>query len=311
MTQITKSDFLEKLQKKSKLVTDVRGSDGWKYYNKEDGKKIEKVHRADIYVYIQVDKYSIRNISFESENEILSAYTKENMEMILRELPARIKETKQNYKEYLKTKEGKEYILTRKVKEFAQSTAVDQDEHGIYRSSDDISIYVIEAVNSKKDMKKYHASGELLALVRVSRERAYSRQYTRNFGKGKRSDIYLIGQNETGTRFAHPVSDSCETLEQAINWIWDNNKIIARHGDIAITESKTVKNLTGQIVNEYQIMDSHVFTGELHKNGSTYVRNGTLIHKKGQHPDVHIGNDWMKIIRAKRYRKANAIGTRD
>jgi hypothetical protein len=311
MAQINKSDFLEKLQKKSKLVTDVRGSDGWKYYSKEEGKKIEKVHRASLIIQLQMDKYSIRNISMDSENDILAAYTKENMEMVIRELPTRIKEEKQAHKEYLKTKEGKAHILNKKVQEFAQSTAVDQDHHGIYQSGDDVYISVIEAVNTKKDLKKYHASGELLALVKVSRERTYSKQYTRQFGKGRRSDKYLIGQNETGTRFAHPVSDSCETLEQAINWIWDNNKIIARHGDIAITESKTVKNLTGQIVNEYQIMDSHVFTGELHKNGSTYVRNGTLIHKKGQHPDVHIGNDWMKIIRAKRYRKANAIGTRD
>jgi hypothetical protein len=159
-------------------------------------------------------------------------------------------------------------------------------------------------------MKKYFASGEFIALVTINRSRTYSKQYTRNFGTGDRSDKYIIGTNETGSRFAHQVPDSVKTLSDAIKWIWQDQEIIARHGDIAITASKTIKNKTGEQAVDSQIIDSHVFTGEMAKNGSIYVRNGVIKHQKNQHPDVVVGSDWCKVIIAKRYRKG-MVGTRD
>lgn len=300
MVKITKKLMLETLNNKYN-VKDIVGHEGCTYMNGE-------VRKTSVTVYTNLNQICYTTMYFEFDKTL--PYMAENLEIIMKEYPSKLKELKQKYKEWLKTPEGKKRVLEERVKEFAQSTAVDQDEHGIYQSGDSVSIYVNDVVSSKKEMKNYFASGDFLALVTVNRSRTYSKAYTSRYGTGDRSDKYLIGANETGSRFAHQVPDKCNSLSEAIDWIWNGEKIIARHGDIAIIQSKTIKNKIGVQVENEQIIDSHVFSGEFSKNGSMYVRNGVIKHLKNQHPDVVVGSDWCKIIIAKRFMKGMG-GTKD
>lgn len=296
MTILNKFDMLDELQKKFPEIENIS-----MYTEYSTG--IQK-----LYVKLKEERLNNSGHIYFNPTENNKVYSTEMLNQVKKEFKAAYKENVKKYKKWLKTPEGKQKVLENKIKKLAREAAFRADEHGAYRSGDDVYINVLDSVNTARDKKKYFVSGEFLALIKLTRVRTYSKQYTRQFGTGKRYDYYLIGENETGTIFAHQVYDNIENIKDALDWVWEENKFTARHGDIAITPAEPYhrKNIL-QVENE-PIVDAHVFTGEMIKNGSIYVKNGILKHLKNQHPDVIVPDQWHKVIIAKRHHKISSRG---
>lgn len=77
-----------------------------------------------------------------------------------------------------------------------------------------------------------------MALIEVTRERWYRRSYHSTYGwhPSTATERYLVGRNEIGTYYAHRVSDRCDTVREAVGWIWrdQEDRIVARQGDVAL-----------------------------------------------------------------------------
>jgi ribonuclease HI len=298
--QIYKKDLVYALQKAFPEIKNVIG------------RAADEEQPAHLVIH---SKYVFKGITFYLENiEIFSAtknkppYTEELLKKALKEFPRLKREKIKKHKAWLKSPDGKKHLLNLRVERFARDTAIAHDQHGIYQSGDSIFIDVMDVTENPKELKKYHASGDILALVGISRTRTYS--HSCGHSPSRRYDKYLIGLNETGTKFAHQVHTSCMTLQDAVNFIWQNQEITARHGDIAITPAKAVKTKRGVQVENRRLIDSHVFTGEFLDLNSPYVRNGIIHHEKDQHPDVVVPNSWFRILFAKRSTKG-MVGTWD
>lgn len=310
-TTMLKADMETAILKKFKQIRSVSASYGWTYET--------EFHTAVFTIYVKDRRLNGSNVIYiRSREEIKNPYTEANLKTIIEEFPALYKENKEKYKEWLKTSQGKEFLKIEKRTEeknkvinFVKDSRILIDEHRAYHSGDTLYYTVLDLVKGKKELSKYHATGDFLAVVQIERVRTYSKAYTRQFGPGKRYDKYLVGSNEIGTKFVHPVPDKIGTVKSAINWIWDDNEIVARQGDVAITPSKTIKNKVGEKTT-IRIIDSHMFSGEVIQNGSTYVRNGMLFHEKQQHPEIFVEDQWMKILVGKRFHKvASRGGTAD
>lgn len=293
--RINKMDMLGKLWVKFPIIRDITV-----YREFPTG-------RRGLYVGIKEDRLNNSDYMYFFPDGDYDIYSDEMLKQVLKEFKTKYRENVKQYKEWLKTPKGKDKIFREKIENFALTAARRADEHGAYHTSDRMDVTILDYVTGKAK-RKYFATGEFLALVRINRERTYSKAYTRNFGTGKRKDTFLIGINETGSTFAHQVSDKITTIEDAEKWIWNNNEITARHGDIAITPAKVVIKKPGDHVENEQLIDAHMFTGEIKRNGAIYVRNGVLHHDKQQHPDITIPDKWYKIVFAKRYHKIGARG---
>jgi len=234
-------------------------------------------------------------------------YTEENLKFLIKLLPKRIKELK-------KTQTAKKLIYINQLKELVQETAIDHDEHRVYLSNDDIDIYIQDYINNKKDLKKYHATGKVLILAKVLRSRSYSK--SSKWYPSRREDKYLVGYNESGSKFAHQVSDSCNSIGTAIRWIWnlgplDSLKNLTRQGDVAVFKIEEKCKKFKEVTN-YQIIDSHFCDGKISRRGNQfYISDGKIYHKKNQHPEIIIPKDfWYKIKIGRRSTKG-MTGTRD
>ena len=123
------------------------------------------------------------------------------------------------------------------------------DEHGKWDGSGDkYKVAPLDYVYPKSAIKSpYHDMGNKgIALIEIQRTRWYSNGYHRNgYPPSVATNTYMIGKNECGTWFCHPVNTSCETVEQALAWIWGNRheSIIARQGDIALIKGKGPKGI--------------------------------------------------------------------
>lgn len=255
----------------------------------------------------------LHNRVYQTETPAITSsnYTAKNTEAI-NDFIASHKDTFQGFrkqhKEYLHSPEGKKMLAYADAKALAQRAGLHHDEHGGYGRGDYHTIIVQDVVSQKKQLQTLFSAGNILALIKDSRERVYSKKYMASFGGGHRSDKYLVGTNENGVPFAHGVSKACASVEQAVSWIWGGAAITARHGDVAIATSTLSEKTQGEMVTDVVIHDAHHFTGEMHRNGSVHVRNGTLHHTKNQHPDIVIGAQWQRIVIAKR---AAVGGSRD
>lgn len=176
---------------------------------------------------------------------------------------------------------------------------LEYDEHGGYGSGDYFDLGIIEFVHTKKDLAKYHATGDYLGLVTQSRTRVYAK--SSDYRSSERKDRFLVGTNENGLPFVHQVSNNCRTLGDAVAWIWKGAAIEQRQGDVAITASP-YKNVEGEEVDR-QILGSHWVIGEIKENGSTHVRNAFIYHTKDQHPPIYVGAEWKRIVLGRRSEK--------
>jgi len=160
-------------------------------------------------------------------------------------------------------------------------------------------IHVIDIIYGD-GLALYNGLPPVLAVVEHARKRVYAKSSA--WFPGYRSDRYLIGQNDSGTAFAHQVSHNVVTVAGAHNWIWSGAVIIARQGDVGVAPSH-LKNVTGDDC-DIPIGGGHSrhrFVGECYDNGSLHVRSGFLIHTAGQHPPIYLdGSCWRRIVIARR-----------
>lgn len=148
----------------------------------------------------------------------------------------------------------------------------------------------------------------------ICQVRQFTRQYKNGFGNTKKS-YFLIGYNENGNPFAHPVSGhkihaaikkdpSPESPVRAARaWIWgikeDQLDRVLRNGDTALIPAKRPPKTAEEITPDngmMKIIDSHyIYSRDIRLNGDIYAHNPTLRHFKNQHP-TQKGKGWYKIV---------------
>lgn len=167
------------------------------------------------------------------------------------------------------------------------------DEHG-YRRGDYRTTTGIDYIPPHLSAAPpYCDSGNAgLGLIEIERTRIYAR--SSKWYPSKTSTRFLVGRNETGTHFAHPVPGACETVYEAVQWIWSNqaNRIVQRQGDIALVWSAGPK-MPARLPVGHRIVDHHV------------------IHVT--HPPLPLPGKGQRIIVGRRASetRAAAIATRD
>lgn len=152
--------------------------------------------------------------------------------------------------------------------------------------------------------------GQQLALVQVRECRFRPGRYSR-----VRKDYYLVGRNENGNVFAHPVDAKSNTpILEVLSAIWGCDlrdlSDIVRNGDVALIPVRSIPTdaqpVTGSISADMLTgadisAQSHVVTGELRviwraSGAEVYVqRAGKIEHSKGQHPTARVKLGWWRV----------------
>lgn len=168
------------------------------------------------------------------------------------------------------------------------------DEHGSYSRGDHLSVYGLDLVGHWESAAApyWDMGGEGLGLVECTRTRTYAK--SSKWGPSRVSTRFLVGKNEAGTYFSHPVGPNCATVEEAVQWIWSGkaDKIIQRQGDIALISG-----------NSGPRMPAHLPTG--HKIQGDIITHAT-------HPDLPMPkNPGERIIIGRRAAERASEATRD
>lgn len=145
-------------------------------------------------------------------------------------------------------------------------------------------------------------SERFLIVIQI---RQFVRARKNGFGQ-VRKNYFLVGTNEDGTCFAHPVES--RVIHAAIkadkdvvlacqNWIFDGDyaKMI-RHGDLALIPCSRRPAAPVAPRKKMVLEGSHQLSATaIRQNGHLYAKNPSLIHTPGTHPDVR-GEGWYKIV---------------
>jgi len=148
-------------------------------------------------------------------------------------------------------------------------------------------------------------TGELLAVVQI-RQSVSGRRWNR-----VRKNYFLLGRNEDGSTFAHPVSAMCvhsairagqDVVRRVQDWIFGGDYgQVRRQGDIALIP---LRRAAGERTPLQMMLleDSH----ELHASevrlgagGVVYAKDPRLTHLPGAHPTV-VADGWHKIVSGRR-----------
>lgn len=151
-------------------------------------------------------------------------------------------------------------------------------------------------------------TGELLAVIQV---RQFERRYKNGY-PNIRKNYFLIGENEDGTAFAHPVSANVihaairagrDVILAVQNWIFGGDyESLVRHGDLALIPMKSRPAGTkGQLRKVALLESSHRLEAAQIANvdGRIYAKNPTLIHLPGTHPTVE-ASGWNRVVIGRR-----------
>ncbi len=126
--------------------------------------------------------------------------------------------------------------IRRSAEQLAVKAGHISDEHGWYDRGDHIRVTGLDFVPPYRSMAAPYLDlgGEGLGLVEVERTRRYAKRYS--YGPSVARTRFLVGRNESGTYFAHPVPQAMATVKEALAWMWQGleSEIIARQGDIAL-----------------------------------------------------------------------------
>jgi len=232
-----------------------------------------------------------------------------NLQLFASSLPAGLVLSPEDLKE-IKEKREKDKAR-QQVIEICQSLAWNIDEHGGFvpgprggssARGDYFSIEILDILQYKKsyrkpyfNMSKDHAP---LALVRLNRKRVYAK--SSNWFPRTTSSLYLVGQNESGTYFAHAISSRLQpsdkrrsnpTIQDALTWIWnipDLSLLQRRQGDIAVVKSSGRSHV---------LPAGHMLQGDM------------IIHET--HPSIQAPGKGEKIIVGRRAKPAVDGQTRD
>lgn len=148
-------------------------------------------------------------------------------------------------------------------------------------------------------------TGALLAVIQI-RQAESGRRWTR-----VRKNYFLIGHNEDGTAFAHPVSAMCvhhairagkDVIRAVQDWIFGGDYAqLLRQGDIGLIplrraagERTPLRSLV--LEDSHELQASEIRFGE---DGVVYAKDPTIIHLPGAHPTV-AADGWHKIVSGRR-----------
>jgi len=155
-------------------------------------------------------------------------------------------------------------------------------------------------------------TGALLAVVQV-RQAVSGRRWTQ-----VRKNYYLIGTNEDGTTFAHPVSSNVvhaairagrdviragrDVIRAVQGWIFgcDYDQVI-RQGDLALIPMRRAAGertpLRSMVLEDsHELQASEIRFGG---GGVVYAKDPRLVHTPGAHPPV-AADGWHKIVSGRR-----------
>jgi hypothetical protein len=148
-------------------------------------------------------------------------------------------------------------------------------------------------------------SGELLVVVQI-RQAVAGRRWTRI-----RKNYYLLGTNEDGTAFAHPVSAPVvhsairagqDVVRRVQDWIFGGDYgLLIRQGDLALIPLRRAAGERTPL-RSMVLEDSHELQASeirLGPDGVVYAKDPTLIHLPGVHPTV-AATGWHKVITGRR-----------
>lgn len=147
--------------------------------------------------------------------------------------------------------------------------------------------------------------GGFLGVIQV---REFYRRKANRFPEIRKS-YFLLGQNEDGTYFAHPVESrvihnavkkGADVVEAIQSWIFgtDYSKVI-RQGDLCLIPVRSVK---GEDVGTEKIIEkSHrLMADRILQNGDIYCINPNLVHLNGTHPTLQNLEGKYKVVVGKR-----------
>lgn len=146
-------------------------------------------------------------------------------------------------------------------------------------------------------------SGAFLCIVQVRR---YEKVH-KNWYPSIRKNYFLVGTNEDGTVFAHPLPSSViryainhgrDAILAAQNWMFGTTDYsqIVRQGDVALLPCKRPPQ-EGEVASYERaanIEKSHLLVAdEIRRNGNVYAKNPRLTHPT--HPYVE-ARGWFKVV---------------
>lgn len=132
----------------------------------------------------------------------------------------------------------------RKAQGLATRAGMQHDEHGFHSSRGDyLTTDVLDFVPARqaKAAPFFDFGNAGLALIEITRKRVYAN--SSKFRVGYARTRFVVGRNESGTFFAHAVSRRCDSLEEALDWIWSGKSrdIVRRQGDVAVVRGAAPK----------------------------------------------------------------------
>lgn len=180
------------------------------------------------------------------------------------------------------------------AKKLALKAGYETDEHGTYQRGDHLTVLGLDFVPpyQSKVAPYMDMGGEGLGLIKVERTRVYSK--SSNWRPSSVSTYFLVGKNETGTYFSHPVVP-CTTILGALEWIWSghSHQILARQGDIALIQAPGPK-----------LPPSGLPRGHLLNHLEEKIQHNT-------HPDLSFPGKGERAIVAKRAAERSTAAVRD
>lgn len=143
-------------------------------------------------------------------------------------------------------------------------------------------------------------SGSLLIILQVRR---YEKRH-KNWWPSVRKNYFLVGYNEDGTAFSHPVSSNvihsairrgADPILAVQNWMFNGDYTrMVRQGDVTLVPVKVAAAPEIEEI-EATLEDSHRLTADaLRQNGHLYALNPTLVHLPGTHPTVS-ARGWYRV----------------
>lgn len=167
------------------------------------------------------------------------------------------------------------------------------DEHGVYTRGDHILVRGLDFVPPfRANVAPYmDLGGEGLGLVKVYRTRVYAK--SSRWRPSSVSSLFLVGRNEAGTYFSHPVHADCSSIVKALEWMWSghSNQIIARQGDVALVRAVGPKLPLGGLPRGHR------------------VEGEKIVHST--HPAIPLPGKGERVITAKRFSERAARAVRD
>ncbi len=155
---------------------------------------------------------------------------------------------------------------------------------------------VIQAVPAWQSSRApYHDHGRAgMALVGVTRRRYYGGRFRGRVSSA--TDYYIVGRNECGTYYAHPVSGAAvrsgHCIEAVLSWMWSGHSrdIIQRQGDVALIRGRGPK------------MPERLPAGH-------HIEGGQIVHDS--HAPLPLPGPGQRIIVARRANVRVSAPTRD